>query len=61
MEFINTINLPEKNSNNKNLPKKISIKGGIKKKLREKNQYFLLVSIMILLYKKRISKDWKFY
>ena len=60
MESQKTINLPEKTSNNKDLPKKMSIEKRITKKLRWKSQYFLLVLIMILLYKNGISKDCKF-
>ena len=52
MEYKITINLPEKTSDNKNLPKKRSIKRRITKKLRHKSQYFLSVLIMILLYKR---------
>ena len=52
MESKKTINLPEKTLDNKDLPKKRSIKRRITKKLRQKSQYFLSVLIMILLYKR---------
>ena len=60
MESQTTINLPGKTSNNKDLPKKKVNRKRIIKKLRQKSQYFILVLIMILLYKNGISKDGKF-
>ena len=57
MESQKTINLPEKTFNNKDFPKK---KANRKKNNKERSQYFLLVLIMILLYKNGISKDCKF-
>ena len=47
-----TINLPEKTSDNKNLPKKKVNKKRNKKEIKIESQYFLLVLIIILLYKK---------
>ena len=56
-----TINLPEKTSNNKDLPKKRLIEKRIIKKLRYKSQYFILVLFIIPLYKNGISKDCKVF
>ena len=52
MESIKTVNLPEKTSHNKDLPRKKVNKKKNSKEIKKESQYFLSVLIMILLYKR---------
>ena len=61
MESIKTINLPEKTSDNKNLPKKKVNNKKNNKGIKIEKPILSISLIMILLYKNGISKDCKFY